>query len=60
MAHKNLSGDSDMAKNITEKVIELITAEPAHLCCRVSGFSSSSGVLESPVYPTISALHYID
>ena len=27
MAHKNLSGDSDMAKNITEKVIELITLQ---------------------------------
>ena len=38
-----------MATNITEKITELITGKPAHLCGRGSGFSSSHGVFESPV-----------
>ena len=33
------------------------SGEPAHLHSRGSGFSSSPGVFESPVCPTISALH---
>ena len=52
--------DSDIAKNITEKVNEFIARDQhlSHpLSARGSGFSVSPGVFEPPVYSITSALH---
>ena len=52
--------DSDMAKNITEKVLKLIIMDNQLIRGRGSGLSSSPGAFESLVCPIISALHYFD